>query len=854
LKISGTVIIYIWGTVLISLFIGIITPQVAELLKEPHISFLIVILLIMFAFISWDSYQKGYQEKLTSEFELFCKVWELRPEHFGFTVMQPEEKQFDSKRPYFTAYIPREAVPYTAQQASSTIYSESDLVNLLIQGSSILLVGNPTEGKTRTLFEVIRKLQDFTVICLHKNRTPRAEALALLKGKKTLWLLDDLNNFNNDAYDFHKLRKDLDGITGNRCIMAATCRNGSELKNVQLNTRPLQKIYEAFDKILILKPANTQQKKILKNAIAETEKREFPTLGSICMRKHFEFMRDRFDHMKPLEQDCLRSILLLYNAFIIPLTQQRIKAALNDIFERRVGNAETRDCLTMLTINGFTASQKDVDPIAPEAAYLTAPENTYYYSQGRHLSDDMKNLENSLIKHEDAEGLYQLGLSYYYSDNPNSALMVWGKVVTVFKNSQESLIQENVAKALFNKGVLLGNQEDPEEAIECCNDLIQQFENSQELILQDIVSKTFIYKGNTHGRLNQYNEAFSCYNVVLQRFGDRKELVFQESTAEALFNKAVTFTKQEKFVKAIKCFNDIVERFGNSKEPTLQNAVSKAILNKGNVFDQLSQYNEAVACFNEIVERIGDKKELVLQELVAQAFHNISLVLNKLGKSDKVIECFDDLIQRFGNSEESTLQVIAAKAILNKGSVLECLEDSDKAIEYFDDLIRRFGSSQESTLQEWIAKALFNKGHVLWQQGKYDKALKCHNDLIQRFRNSEKLVLQEVVAQALLNKAAALVMQQNESVEEIKCYNDLLEKFGDSEELVLQKVAAQALLNKGSALYQLGEFDKALTCYSEVVHRYDNKEDLVLQTVVANAISSTAALLAIQQEKSINKT
>ena len=117
--------------------------------------------------------------------------------------MRPDEILRNSERPYFNTYINRHAIPSELSSANITPYTEQDLTTLVEQGNSILLIGNPTEGKTRTLLEVIRDLKSFVVICLRLDRSPSNNPLELLKDKKVLWLLDDLNTYDSDTYDFN---------------------------------------------------------------------------------------------------------------------------------------------------------------------------------------------------------------------------------------------------------------------------------------------------------------------------------------------------------------------------------------------------------------------------------------------------------------------------------------------------------------------------------------------------------------------------------------------------------------------------------------------------------------------------
>ncbi|SEQ60146.1 hypothetical protein SAMN05421510_11014 [Nitrosomonas ureae] len=225
------------------------------------------------------------------------------------------------------------------------------------------------------------------------------------------YIIQNCTSNLNPPYIFNFLKK-----ISRVCVLAATCRDGPELKAVNINTGQLHKIYDLFDYKFILKPASDYQKNELKHAIGETDSRLFPTLGSICMRKHFEFMRERFRQLTELEKNSFRAIFLLFSGFIYPFTLQRIKAILTDVLEHTIHNIDDpaiRTSLNILEANGFVIFTKDENFIVPDAAYITKPESGFYYPENRSLQKDYVKLAECFKKHKDADGLNKLAFSQY---------------------------------------------------------------------------------------------------------------------------------------------------------------------------------------------------------------------------------------------------------------------------------------------------------------------------------------------------------------------------------------------------------------------------------------------------------
>ncbi len=527
---------FVWGVIFTGLIVSLITTPVGDFLAEPINFACVLFIIVLLALLSWDRYKDLVRKQYEGEFRLFTTAEDLTPEHFRFRKAQPGDALNHSERPYYDTYIEREFIPYELVSSPNPVsYCEQDVIDWLEQGKSVLLIGNPTEGKTRTLFEVMRKLNNALIVGLTTDKSPSDEALNLLEEQKIVWLFDDLNTYDTQAYDFQHLFNKLKRIT-KQCALAATCREGPELKDIHFNNGQLHKIYELFDYKLVLKPATQEQKDQLKNAVGETATQSFPTLGAICMHGHFAVMRQRFELLTEYEKDTLRSILLLYTAFILNVTQLRIKAVLKDIFghpEDKVDTGSIRTYLNKLIRFGFIVSPKDIEPIIPEAAYITEPERKFYYSNGRGLEQDMIDLAKSLVKHRDAEGLNNLALSRYYPNDKDTAFSIWQRVVTEFQDVDDVSLMQQVAKALVYKGFVLRQLGKPKVAITCYDELIERYEESCELVLQKWVAKAILDKGCALWKLGKFEEALECYDKIIQCFEQSNELILREIVLQA---------------------------------------------------------------------------------------------------------------------------------------------------------------------------------------------------------------------------------------------------------------------------------------------------------------------------------
>jgi hypothetical protein len=299
----------------------------------------ILVLLGGLLLVSWWA-QRGYQAR--QAFELMKPVGKLRPEDLRFHPVERgdleiEEVVAQDQRPYHEyAYVSRTAIEYAARGRldPQPRFTEERLVELLRNGKGFTLQGPPTDGKSRTLYEVIRSMDGYDVVSPKIKAGPGDEDIGLLlKGRKVVLLLDDLTNYVGADLDLRELGR---SFNRNRVswVVASTCRDGPQLESVRkAQTEGLKTFYEDIALKLKLLELTAAEKELLAHNIgrewASGGSEQYPTPGSITMENYTRFMHERFEmNLSPVQRDTLRALKLLSRAGILPITHRRVVALL----------------------------------------------------------------------------------------------------------------------------------------------------------------------------------------------------------------------------------------------------------------------------------------------------------------------------------------------------------------------------------------------------------------------------------------------------------------------------------------------------------------------------------------------
>jgi hypothetical protein len=428
----GAVVVYPIATNLTS-------DWVADLLKaSPWLAPLLWTLFVVFVALSLFLWRREQTARWRDEFKILVPSEQLSPVHLGFEVVSAGVEPADTTRRPFVqdAYVPRVAIRYDESHLETPrTFNEIELRTMLEEGRSILLMGQPTEGKTRTLYEIAKALKGYLVV-QPKERLPSTEAMKLLQGKKVLCLFDDINAAIEKRIDPFEFYQAVQQVAGYRAL-AAACRDGDELEALKrkLTTSPLQKLYEGSYRF-VLRRASKEEKASLARMLGQAEGAEYLNLGDVSMRGAFELMQQRFERLEELDRQCLWSMQLMAASGVEQLSRRRILAVLNHQYGRGLHLPHLREPLMRLRNNGFLVGRPDDDPVVPEAAFVAGPRAQRNYRDGVEPEGDLPRLIEALRIERDAKGLLGVALHLYRVENVDGAIALWTDIFQSFSFSK----------------------------------------------------------------------------------------------------------------------------------------------------------------------------------------------------------------------------------------------------------------------------------------------------------------------------------------------------------------------------------------------------------------------------------
>lgn len=378
-------------------------------------SYLLLFLLSLLA-LTLVARRDYLHHKALRQFSFAKPVEDLSPKDLGYREAKSGEQVEPRYRPFYEAYVKRGAKLGAGSSGSVTSYDESALVQELYSGTDFVILGPPLSGKSRTLYEVVKKLKGcFAVAPQEYGDLPDDKAFfELTTGKDVVLILEDLNDYVAKGFPLREFVRRLDHHAKSLAI-AATCRDGPEMATIEAaQGTDASRFYEEIHLKLILVPLDGKEKENLARKLGkdwDPEQSEmYPTPGSIIMEDSMHAMQIRFEHaLSPEQRDTLRTLHLLGFANVRPFTHNRIKLVLEhpDLFART--GVHLGDSLEDLTEQAFLHHPATQDPVDPELAYLL---EAVEYTEGKTPLDDFPTLVEIFDTAADAEGLFYIAYIY----------------------------------------------------------------------------------------------------------------------------------------------------------------------------------------------------------------------------------------------------------------------------------------------------------------------------------------------------------------------------------------------------------------------------------------------------------
>jgi len=749
--------------------------------------------------------ERNRRENLLAEFEFLVTPEDLTPERMGFESKKPGEKPQPGKRPHYPKYIERRLIrgekEYKSGETPEGI-PESRLQDYIAKGKSFAVIGTPTAGKSRTLYETLKKSEDILVMKPRTDKLPSDEALNLCKDKRVVILLDDLEKYAGATLDIKLLQNRLDSL-GVKWSLACGCRNGPELGDVRkAKTDIVSKILETIHESVTLRPPDSNEKRQLTNSIfpgeniSDQDINDAPTIGLVVLASSITAMRERFKGLSLEHKDCLSAIQLLLLGNVLPLTEERIVAVMEFVYNRKIENL--RDILDRLYDQSFLRLG-DI-PVIPEMAYfrISDPYSVVINSLDLPEKELIFKLVDALERMDDGYGMGSSAVSLGRMGYPEDAIKVYDRMVTKFETYEETELRKHAAMALFNKGAEI----------------------------RDSVARALFNKGATLGKMDNHVDEIKAYDEVVDRFGEDTDTELRIRVAMALYNKGVALGKMDNTDEEIKAYDEVVERFEDDTDTELRIRVANALYNKGATLGKMDNHVDEIKAYDEVVERFGEDTETELRIQVAKALYNKGVTLGKIEEYDEAIKVYDEVVDRFGEDTETELRIQIAMALFSKGVALGKMDNTDEEIKAYDEVVERFEDDTDTELRIQVAKALYNKGVTLGEMGKHGDAFKVFEEVVERFGEDTDTELRIQVASALYNKGVTLGEMDNH-VDEIKAYDEVVERFGEDTDTELRIQVAKALYYKGITFFDQNRLEEAYSAYcSAWGYRDDIDEEL----------------------------
>jgi hypothetical protein len=232
-------------------------------------------------------------------FALVKDIEKLIPEDMGFQLLAPGRRPDPHQRPFYPTYTPRLAV----DNQSGEEYGETELAERLDAGTGFVLLGEPLSGKSRSLYEILRRVEDYVILVPFKEPSVPDDGFfsVLFGGKRVILLLDDLSAFVASGTPLPRIAEALERHAIG-WVVAATCGDGPELNVIKAEEGTgIGRFYgEHIPLKLELRRLQAEEKVHLARSVGKALSVEgsswYPTPGSIAMEESTEAIRRRFEN------------------------------------------------------------------------------------------------------------------------------------------------------------------------------------------------------------------------------------------------------------------------------------------------------------------------------------------------------------------------------------------------------------------------------------------------------------------------------------------------------------------------------------------------------------------------------
>lgn len=741
---------------------------------------------------AWTVLERFWRSrKLANEFALFTLSDRLKPEDMGFAKVAPgislTHLPSPTQRPYVDkVYVPRAAVAYDARKDKPTpSRNEQDLRTILEEGDSLLLIGQPTEGKSRTLYEVLKGLRGYQLVAPKKD-LPSEEAFELLRDRCVVCVLDDVNQMVGQGSDVVEFCSRISKIAA-RTAIAASCRDGIELATlkIEMARSPLQRLYEGIANKLRLRPASEEEKGQLKRALNVTSDRPFPTLGAISMVEAFDVMHGRFATLPLTPRTSFWAIQLLIHFGLDPIRKELLLVVITKVFEHPLAGSALDEALRVLNQNGFVSVRAD-QQVIPETAYVAGPEVGRYYRDGlRPPQDDLSALRATLFAESKGDELLRVAMACWAGGSIKEGFELWRDIVETFGPSPQPTLRRSAADALFELGLCLLHTSLFEEACGFFNRLVVRFGADPSPLLREPVAKSLYELGITLPKIKQPLPGILALDALLSRFSADPTPEFRAHSARALMNKGVALGNLGRHEEARECFDRVIDLYRHDAMPEIRDQVSRARTNRASAIGVLDGPEAAaIECEAIFQELCADSVETVREQAARALFVKADYFRSTAGTDaptteqlQRQLDCYERIINHFADDTDPGIRARVASAKLAKAACHKGLRDLPLATSTFEAIIATYGADLQLQTRVVVGTAMSDLALAMAESSPTGAIEQL--DLVQsKYGRQHAPEVRSVVAKALIRKA--LLLQERGEVKSAEgVLTSAVERYGE---------------------------------------------------------------------------
>jgi tetratricopeptide (TPR) repeat protein len=595
---------------------------------------------------------------------------------------------------------------------------DKELTDLLSKGKNVIIKSPPLGGKTRLVYEVLKKMKNYRVSCPKENINE--DIFPPNKGKKNVILLDDLQNYTSNQ----NFKPFLDEAIRRGFLIIATCKTGKKEENA-LESLELDKI---FDETLEVK--KMEDKDLAKvRAFGKEKGKEINTesfngtMGSLFFP--LEVMRDRFNGYDVHKKEILRAAKRLYLSGIYEgkneYAVERIKKVCKG-FRTKLDNNTLQQDLVDLE-KDFFISFRDNNTIEIDDVYFEPLDEKNKIIINFKADEDEEKIFDTLFNlfKDDPKALFLMGEeaysrgSFFRSANYlkkgiecfNESLRLWTK--ERFPHDY-AMTQNNLGNAYEDLSEIENKKENLLKAIEYCNKALEIY--TKERFPHDY-AMTQNNLGSAHGKLAEIEnkkenlqKAIEYCNKALEIYTKERfphdYAMTQNNLGSAYGELSEIENKKENLQKAIECCNKALkvytkERFLHGYAAT-QNNLGNAYGELAEIENKKENLQKAIECCNKAL-KVYTKERFpydyaMTQNNLGSAYEDLAEIENKKENLQKAIECCNKALEirtkdRFPYGYAMTQNNLGsayedlAEIENKKDNLLKAIECYNKALEIY---------------------------------------------------------------------------------------------------------------------------------------------------------------------------